>query len=96
METTSNTVQEKGPSVKVRCTGKSANRKPWSSSEKEAVKRQLGKYFAVEKLPGKNEIETAIKKEPVLRNRPWAQIKFFIKNTKCSMSRKAVKSMFSM
>ncbi|XP_053390631.1 midasin-like isoform X4 [Mercenaria mercenaria] len=82
--------------VKVgRTSKKSANRKPWSGAEKEAVRRQLGKYFALDKLPGKHEIETAIRKEPVLCNRPWDHIKFFIKNTKISLSRNAIKNIFS-
>lgn len=67
-------------------------RKLWTADEHAAVKRQLDRYFYLEKLPGKHEIEEARKREPLLLNRPWMQIKSFIKNTKLSMKRKQNKA----
>ncbi|KAL4221113.1 hypothetical protein ACF0H5_019373 [Mactra antiquata] len=63
-------------------------RRKWTQEEEAAVKRQLNKYFFLNQLPGKCEIEEARKLEPVLLNRPWIQIKSFIKNKKVSMKRK--------
>ena len=54
--------------------------KRWSDPEKQAVERQLGKFLRERKLPGKADCESAKKKEPCLRNRPWEQLKYFIKN----------------
>lgn len=53
-------------------------RKEWSKEEKNAVEQALGKYFFLKRLPGKFEIEQAMRKQPVLNTRPWKQIKYFI------------------
>lgn len=53
----------------------SSTRKSWNENEQAAVKRQLEKYFFMEKLPGKHQIEEARKREPLLLARPWVQIK---------------------
>ncbi|KAK7506679.1 hypothetical protein BaRGS_00002154 [Batillaria attramentaria] len=63
--------QKTAPSVKA--ARKSGPRQKWSSDEKEAVARQLGKYFRIGRLPGKNECEEAKRNEPVLHRRSWAQ-----------------------
>lgn len=84
-----NTSQKVFGNVRPKASGK---RKMWTENEHAAAKRQLGKYFFIEKLPGKHEIEEARKKEPLLCNRPWIQIKSFIKNAKVSMKRKQTKS----
>ena len=55
-------------------------RKQWSSEEKSAVKQDFGSYFYLNRLPGKDDIEKTIRNNPVLANRPWKQIKYFIKN----------------
>ncbi|KAL5005605.1 hypothetical protein ScPMuIL_016763 [Solemya velum] len=57
-------------------------RRKWSRSEKEAIERQLGKYFRLKSLPGKFECEKAKYAEPILRSRPWKQLKYFLKNHK--------------
>lgn len=67
---------------------KDSKRVPWNEEEKSAVCRQLKKFFGIEKLPGKCDIVEAQKKEPVLMQRPWSQIKYYIKNTKVSSRRK--------
>ncbi|XP_052261560.1 uncharacterized protein LOC127865677 isoform X2 [Dreissena polymorpha] len=64
------------------------NKKWWTEIEQAAVKRQLGKYFHLDKLPGKHEIEAAQMLEPLLSKRPWIQIKCFIKNVKVALKRK--------
>ena len=58
-------------------------RRPWSHIEQNAVRQHLGNYFVMKKLPGKLEIETAkCKAGAALSQRPWKQIKYFIKNHK--------------
>jgi hypothetical protein len=90
--------QDKAPAVKPSKTSsvtakktptcKKSAKRSWSENEKAGVNRQLKKYFYTEKLPGKFEIEEARRKEPVLLNRPWVQIKSYIKNVKTSQKRK--------
>ena len=65
------------PRAKRRKTGE---RRTWSTAEKEAAKRQLGKYFRLKKIPGKADCETAKRNEPTLHGRSWTQIKFYVKN----------------
>ena len=65
------------PKAKRRKTG---GRRTWSTAEKEAVKRQLGKYFRLKKVPGKADCEMAKRNEPILHERAWNQIKFYVKN----------------
>ena len=81
----SNTVPplQKAP-VRRKMSKTSSKRSVWTTEEKNAVKRQLGKFFAMSKLPGKGDIEAAKREEPVLFSRPWTQIKFFIRNYKIS------------
>ena len=70
-------------------TAKKANkRKTWSEKEKCAVKRQFSLFLRTHKLPGKSECEAAKRKEPILLDRPWSQIKFCIKNMITSETRK--------
>ena len=69
--------KESKPRAKRRKTGE---RRTWSTAEKEAVKRQLGKYFRLKKIPGKVDCETAKRNEPTLHGRSWTQIKFCVKN----------------
>lgn len=63
-----------------------AKRKMWSNEEQAAVQRSLGKFFVLEKLPGKSQIEEA--RHKVLLNRNWVQIKSYIKNCKISKQRR--------
>jgi len=46
-------------------------RKPWTAEEREAVARHLSGGH----LPGKQEIERCIEKEPCLQQRTWRNIK---------------------
>ena len=63
-------------------------RTPWTEEERSAVRRQLEKFFSLDRLPGKHEILEAQRKEAILQRRPWTQIKFFIKNEKVALKRK--------
>lgn len=68
----------------------SSNRKPksrtrvdyikWSNAEIEAVKRSLGKFIALRKIPQQNDCLLAMKKEPILNTRSWKKIKFQVAN----------------
>lgn len=56
-------------------------KRPWTEGEKTAVSRQLGRYFLLNKLPGRIEVEEAISMEPALKNRRWTNIKDYIRNS---------------
>ena len=71
---------------------KQTQKTPWNSDEKEAINKTLSKYFSLNRLPGKAEIEEVKRSEPALQKRPWRQIKFFIKNSKDSEKRKMLKA----
>lgn len=59
---------------------KQSQRKEWSVEEKQAVEMEFRSFFFLNRLPGKAQIESAMKKYPILANRPWKQIKYYIKN----------------
>ncbi|XP_033747261.1 uncharacterized protein LOC117332456 [Pecten maximus] len=65
---------------------KSFVRKPWTSSEKAAVKRQLGNHLLLKTLPGKANCEEVLRKEHVLHERTWKQLKDYIRN--CNIVRR--------
>ncbi|XP_072046466.1 uncharacterized protein [Amphiura filiformis] len=52
----------------------------WTPEEKEAVRRQLGFHLDEGRVPGILDCETALLKEPVLKNRKWKNIKYFVYN----------------
>ena len=72
---------------------KQAPKTPWNSDEKAAINKTLSKFFSLNRLPGKAEIEEVKRSEPALQKRPWQQIKFFIKNSKDSQKRKMLKTL---
>ncbi|XP_037539155.1 uncharacterized protein LOC119416021, partial [Nematolebias whitei] len=55
-------------------------RRPWSSSEKEAIWRQLGDHVLVQSVPGKEVCQRCLDLEPVLRGRHWKDIKNQVHN----------------
>lgn len=56
-------------------------KRPWTDEEKKAVKRQMAKFIALRKVPGKNDCALCIGMEsPVLRTRTWKDIKYFVYN----------------
>ena len=65
-----------------------SKKKAWTSSEKAAVKRNLGKFMTVSsKLPGKSEIDKCLHNEPCLKHRSWLNVKDFVRNFKTSNAR---------
>lgn len=52
----------------------------WSTSEKDAIKRSLGKFIELRKIPQQHDCLLAIKNEPALKNRDWKKVKFQVAN----------------
>ncbi|XP_059896821.1 M-phase phosphoprotein 8 isoform X2 [Gadus macrocephalus] len=65
-----------------------ARKKGWNEEEQEAVRRYLGHYFTLMKLPGKKQCLACITAEPALSARSWTDIKNYIHNRLQSMKRK--------
>lgn len=59
---------------------KTSQKKPWSNSEIDAVKKHLNKNIYLGKPPGKREVMTCINEEEALQSRPWTQIKDYVWN----------------
>jgi len=55
-------------------------KKPWSHDERAAVSRHLAVLMSSGSIPGKAAIDCCIAREPVLKSRPWTQIKDFCRN----------------
>lgn len=53
---------------------------PWSNEEKEVVLREMRHLIKKKSLPGKDICSMLIEKYPVLANRKWTDVKFFVKN----------------
>lgn len=52
----------------------------WSECEINAVKRSLGKFIALRKIPQQHDCLHALQKEPILKNRSWKNLKFQVAN----------------
>lgn len=52
----------------------------WTKEEKAVVYTNFRKHIHLKKLTGKSEIETVLKKEPVLKSRTWTKVKDFVRN----------------
>lgn len=59
----------------------SGDKKPWSHDEQSAVLRHLAVLMSSGSIPGKAAIDRCIASEPVLKSRPWTQIKDFCRNS---------------
>jgi hypothetical protein len=58
-------------------------RRTWGQEEVSAVEKQLSKFMVLKRLPGKHEIEEAMRKSGgALSRRTWQQVKYYIKNHK--------------
>ena len=55
-------------------------RKPWSEQEKNSVLKHLKVFIQMKKVPGKSDIESAMKKEPCLTERTSRNVKDFCYN----------------
>ncbi|PIK34726.1 putative M-phase phosphoprotein 8-like isoform X2, partial [Apostichopus japonicus] len=62
---------------------------PWSEEEQAAVKRHLGNFIAMQKLPGREAIQATLKKERCLQKRNWRNVKDFVRNSITSRARKS-------
>ncbi|XP_060875396.1 uncharacterized protein LOC132952418 [Metopolophium dirhodum] len=54
----------------------------WTMAEINAIKRSLGKFIALRKIPQQHDCLLAIKNEPILKNRDWKKIKFQVETVK--------------
>lgn len=61
-------------------SGRKYKRRPWSEEEASAVQAAFKKHILLNKLPGKADIETALKTYPCLSGRKWTNVKDFIRN----------------
>jgi len=52
----------------------------WSDSEINAIKRAMGQFIALHKIPQQHDCLLAIKNEPALKKRSWKKIKFQVAN----------------
>jgi len=48
--------------------------------ELDAIKRSLGTFISLGKIPEQHDCLTAIKNEPILKNRPWKKSKYQVAN----------------
>ncbi|XP_054869079.1 uncharacterized protein LOC129349540 [Amphiprion ocellaris] len=73
------------PEMEVKKQGK----RPWNDQERTAVKRHLGKFIALKKVPAKQDCLMCIDKESsVLRARTWKDVKYFVYNEIVKIKRK--------
>ncbi|XP_049319649.1 uncharacterized protein si:ch211-266o15.1 isoform X3 [Astyanax mexicanus] len=57
-------------------------RKGWSLEEQRAVKKHMGKYISLQKVPGKDDCSLCLSAEPdALKSRTWRDIKNYVHNT---------------
>ncbi|XP_053366395.1 uncharacterized protein si:ch211-266o15.1 isoform X2 [Clarias gariepinus] len=67
----------------------SARRHKWKNEEQEAVRRQLGNYISISKVPGKIDCLDCIRAEPqALKSRTWMDVKYYVYNTIVAKKRK--------
>ncbi|XP_037343918.2 uncharacterized protein LOC134102857 [Pungitius pungitius] len=64
------------------------NKRLWNKEEQAAVRRQLGDFCKLVKVPGKRDCDACLAAEPVLNSRTWREVKYFVHNTIQSMKRR--------
>lgn len=64
------------------------NKRLWSEEEQAAVRRQLGDFCKLVKVPGKKDCDACLAAEPVLNSRTWREVKYFVHNSIQSMKRR--------
>lgn len=68
---------------------KKQGKRPWNGQERTAVKRHLGKFIALRKIPAKQDCLMCIDKESsVLRARRWTDVEYFVYNEIVKVKRK--------
>ncbi|KAJ8013063.1 hypothetical protein DPEC_G00049410 [Dallia pectoralis] len=64
--------------------------KMWSDEARTAVRRQLGDFTKLMKIPGKKECDACIAAEPVLQSRTWKDVKNYVRNTLMTICRRHI------
>ncbi|XP_041857139.1 M-phase phosphoprotein 8 isoform X2 [Melanotaenia boesemani] len=64
------------------------NKRLWSEEEQAAVRRQLGDFCKLIKVPGKKDCDACLAAEPALSSRTWREIKYFVHNSIQSLKRR--------
>lgn len=64
------------------------NKRLWSQEEQAAVRRQLGDFCKLVKVPGKKDCDACLAAEPALSSRTWREVKYFVHNSIQSMKRR--------
>lgn len=60
----------------------------WSEEEQAAVRRQLGDFCKLVKVPGKRDCDACLAAEPALNSRTWREVKYFVHNSIQSMRKR--------
>ncbi|XP_029558528.1 uncharacterized protein LOC115155749 isoform X4 [Salmo trutta] len=84
------TVPEQGQEEGLEAGPVATPRKPkiWSNEAQAAVRRQLGDFTKLMKIPGKKECDACIAAEPALQGRTWKDVKNYVHNTLKTMCRR--------
>ncbi|XP_051260852.1 M-phase phosphoprotein 8 isoform X3 [Dicentrarchus labrax] len=64
------------------------NKRLWSEEEQAAVRRQLGDFCKLVKVPGKKDCDACLAAEPALNSRTWREVKYFVHNSIQSLKRR--------
>lgn len=64
------------------------NKRLWSEEEQAAVRRQLGDFSKLVKVPGKKDCDACLAAEPALSSRTWREVKYFVHNSIQSLKRR--------
>ncbi|XP_029967431.1 M-phase phosphoprotein 8 isoform X1 [Salarias fasciatus] len=62
----------------------------WSEEEQAAVRRQLGDFCKLVKVPGKKDCDACLAAEPALNTRTWREVKYFVHNSIQSLKRRGL------
>ncbi|XP_063743201.1 M-phase phosphoprotein 8 isoform X1 [Eleginops maclovinus] len=66
------------------------NKRLWSKVEQDAVRRQLGDFCRLVKVPGKKDCDACLAAEPALNSRTWRDVKYFVHNSIQSFKRRGL------
>ncbi|XP_041739270.2 uncharacterized protein LOC121571703 isoform X2 [Coregonus clupeaformis] len=64
--------------------------KIWSNEAQAAVRRQLGDFTKLIKIPGKRECDACLAAEPALQGRTWKDVKNYVRNTLMTICRRHI------
>nr|XP_029514840.1 uncharacterized protein LOC115128846 isoform X2 [Oncorhynchus nerka] len=64
--------------------------KIWGNEAQAAVRRQLGDFTKLMKIPGKKECDACLAAEPALQGRTWKDVKNYVRNTLMTMCRRHI------